>query len=135
MSVFEEVEISALKAVIARYKPIYADKGVKLTYLPFIVKAVAQALKHHPQLNSQIDAENNRMIVRNRRHIAIAVDAPDGLVVPVIRDADRISIFEIATQIGTLAEKARNRKLTLEEMKEGSFSITSFGSIGGILPR
>ncbi|HPD87006.1 MAG TPA: 2-oxo acid dehydrogenase subunit E2, partial [Proteiniphilum sp.] len=88
--------------------------------------------KHHPQLNSQIDAENNRMIVRNRRHIAIAVDAPDGLVVPVIRDADRISIFEIATQIGTLAEKARNRKLTLEEMKEGSFSITSFGSIGGI---
>ena len=99
--------------MIARYKPIYADKGVKLTYLPFIVKAVAQALKHHPQLNSQIDAENNRMIVRNRRHIAIAVDAPDGLVVPVIRDADRISIFEIATQIGTLAEKARNRKLTL----------------------
>ncbi len=132
MSVFEEVEISALKEVIARYKPIYADKGVKLTYLPFIVKAVAQALKHHPQLNSQIDAENNRMIVRNRRHIAIAVDAPDGLVVPVIRDADRISIFEIANQIGTLAEKARNRKLTLEEMKEGSFSITSFGSIGGI---
>ena len=132
MSVFEEVEISALKAVIAGFKPIYADKGVKLTYLPFIVKAVAQALKHHPQLNSQIDAENNRMIVRNRRHIAIAVDAPDGLVVPVIRDADRISIFEIATQIGTLAEKARNRKLTLEEMKEGSFSITSFGSIGGI---
>ena len=132
MSVFEEVEISALKAVIARYKPLYAERGVKLTYLPFIVKAVAQALKHHPQLNSQIDAENNRMIVRNRRHIAIAVDAPDGLVVPVIRDADRISIFEIATQIGTLAEKARNRKLTLEEMKEGSFSITSFGSIGGI---
>ncbi|NCC61333.1 MAG: 2-oxo acid dehydrogenase subunit E2 [Verrucomicrobiae bacterium] len=132
MSVFEEVEISALKAVIARYKPLYAERGVKLTYLPFIVKAVAQALKHHPQLNSQIDAENNRMIVRNRRHIAIAVDAPDGLLVPVIRDADRISIFEIATQIGTLAEKARNRKLTLEEMKEGSFSITSFGSIGGI---
>ncbi len=132
MSVFEEVEISALQAVIAKYKPIYAERGVKLTYLPFIVKAVAQALKHHPQLNSQIDSENNRMIVRNRRHIAIAMDAPDGLVVPVIRDADRISIFEIATQIGTLAEKARNRKLTLEEMREGSFSITSFGSIGGI---
>jgi pyruvate dehydrogenase E2 component (dihydrolipoamide acetyltransferase) len=132
MSVFEEVEITALKAVVARYKPVYAERGVKLTYLPFIVKAVAQALKNHPQLNSQIDAENNRMVVRNRRHIAIAVDAPDGLVVPVIRDADRISIFEIATQIGTLAEKARNRKVTLEEMQAGSFSITSFGSIGGI---
>ena len=132
MSLFEEVEISALKVVIAKYRPLYAEKGVKLTYLPFIVKAVALALKHHPQLNSQIDTENNRMILYNRCHIAIAVDAPDGLVVPVIRDADRISLFEVASQIGRLAEKARNRKLTLEEMKEGSFSITSFGSIGGI---
>lgn len=132
MSLFEEVEISALKVVIAKYKPLYAEKGVKLTYLPFIVKAVALALRHHPQLNSQIDTENNRMILYNRCHIAIAVDAPDGLVVPVIRDADRISLFEVASQIGRLAEKARNRKLTLEEMKEGSFSITSFGSIGGI---
>ncbi len=132
MSVFEEVEITGLMQVIARYKQSFADREVKLTYLPFIVKAVAQALKHHPQLNSQIDSENNRMIVRNRYHIAIAVDAPDGLVVPVIRDADRLSIFHTAKQIGELAVKARARKLTLEDMKEGSFSITSFGSIGGI---
>jgi pyruvate dehydrogenase E2 component (dihydrolipoamide acetyltransferase) len=132
MSVFEEVEISALMGVRAKYKPKFAEKGVKLTYLPFIVKAVAMALKKHPQLNSQIDMENNRMIIRNRCHIGIAVDAPDGLVVPVIRDADRQSIFRIAQQIGELADKARQRKLTLDEMKEGSFSITSFGSIGGI---
>ncbi|MDD4777279.1 MAG: dihydrolipoamide acetyltransferase family protein [Fermentimonas sp.] len=132
MSVFEEVEISALMDVRSRYKQKFADKGVKLTYLPFIVKAVAQALKQHPQLNSQIDTENNRMIYRNRYHIGIAVDAPDGLVVPVIRDADRLSIFQIAGQIGELANKARNRKLTLEDLKDGSFSITSFGSFGGI---
>lgn len=132
MSVFEEVEITGLMQLIAKYKPKYADREVKLTYLPFIVKSVAQALKHHPQLNSQIDSENNRMIIRNRYHIAIAVDAPDGLVVPVIRDADRLSIFQIAVQIGELASKARARKLTLKDMKEGSFSITSFGSIGGI---
>ncbi|KUK77443.1 MAG: Dihydrolipoyllysine-residue acetyltransferase component of pyruvate dehydrogenase complex [Proteiniphilum acetatigenes] len=132
MSVFEEVEISALMGVRAKYKPKFADKGVKLTYLPFIVKAVALALRKHPQLNSQIDLENNRMIIRNRCHIGIAVDAPDGLVVPVIRDADKQSIFHIAQQIGELADKARQRKLTLDEMKEGSFSITSFGSIGGI---
>ncbi|MBF6627247.1 MAG: 2-oxo acid dehydrogenase subunit E2 [Proteiniphilum sp.] len=132
MSVFEEVEITGLMQVIANYKKIFADKGVKLTYLPFIVKAVAQALKHHPQLNSQIDSENNRMIVRNRYHIAIAVDAPDGLVVPVIRDADRLSVFQTAKQIGELASKARERKLTMDDMKGGSFSITSFGSIGGI---
>ncbi|HBX21759.1 MAG TPA: hypothetical protein DEF88_15070, partial [Porphyromonadaceae bacterium] len=126
------VEISGLKKVIAKYKPEFADRGAKLTYLPFIVKAVAQALKQHPQLNSQIDTENNRMIVRNRIHIAIAVDAPDGLVVPVIRDADRLSIFETARQIGVLAAKARERKLTLEDLKDGSFTVTSFGSIGGI---
>ena len=132
MSVFEEVEISGLMAVRDRYKQKFADKGVKLTYLAFIVKAVAMALKKHPQLNSQIDTENSRMIVRNRYHIGIAVDAPDGLVVPVIRDADRLSIFRIAQLIGELADKARKRKLTIDEMKEGSFSITSFGSIGGI---
>jgi pyruvate dehydrogenase E2 component (dihydrolipoamide acetyltransferase) len=132
MSVFEEVEISGLMEVRSRYKQRFADKGVKLTYLPFIVKAVAQALKHHPQLNSQIDTENNRMIYRNRYHIGIAVDAPDGLVVPVIRDADKLSIFQIACQIGELANKARTRKLTLEDLKDGCFSITSFGSFGGI---
>jgi len=132
MSVFEEVEISGLMEVRSRYKQRFADKGVKLTYLPFIVKAVAQALKHHPQLNSQIDTENNRMIYRNRYHIGIAVDAPDGLVVPVIRDADKLSIFQIAGQIGELANKARTRKLTLEDLKDGCFSITSFGSFGGI---
>lgn len=132
MSVFEEVEISELMAVRDRYKQKFADRGVKLTYLAFIVKAVAMALKKHPQLNSQIDVENSRMIVRNRYHIGIAVDAPDGLMVPVIRDADRQSIFRIAQQIAELADKARKRKLTLDEMKEGSFSVTSFGSIGGI---
>ncbi|MDD2513766.1 MAG: dihydrolipoamide acetyltransferase family protein, partial [Proteiniphilum sp.] len=122
MSVFEEVEISSLKAVIAKYKPLYAERGVKLTYLSFLVKAVAQALKHFPQLNSQIDEENNRMIVRHRQHIAIAVDAPEGLVVPVIRDGDQLSVFHIAQQIGELVSKARARTLTLQELKEGSFS-------------
>jgi len=132
MSIFEEVEISLLKEVVTKFKPKFAAKDVKLTYLSFVVRAVAQALKQHPQLNSQIDVENNRMIFRNRYHIGIAVDAPDGLVVPVIRDADRLSIFEIAKKIGELAQKARERKLVLEDMKEGSFTITSFGSIGGI---
>lgn len=132
MSVFEEVEISRLINIRASYKEKFAEKGVKLTYLSFIVKAVAQALKHYPQLNSQIDTENNRMVYHNRCHIGIAVDAPDGLVVPVIRDADKLSIFQIAGQIGELATKARARKLTLDDLKDGTFSITSFGSFGGI---
>lgn len=132
MSVFEEVEISMLKGVVTKYKPIFSEKGVKLTYLAFVVKAVAQALKQHPQFNSRLDMENNRMIYRTRYHIAIAVDTPDGLVAPVIRDADRLSVFETAKRIGQLAERARERKLTLDEMKDGTFTITSFGSIGGI---
>ena len=132
MSVFEEVDIYELMQVRSRYKQRFADKDVNLTYLSFIVKAVAQALKHHRQLNSQIDTENNRMIYRNRYHIGVAVDTAEGLVVPVIRDADQLTIFQIAKQIAELAHKARTRKLSLNEMKGGSFSITSFGSIGGI---
>ncbi|WP_286832623.1 dihydrolipoamide acetyltransferase family protein [Proteiniphilum sp. UBA5280] len=132
MSIFEEVEISGLIQLKDKLMHKLADKGVKLTYLPFIVKAVALALKQHSQLNSQIDFENNRMIISNRYNIAIAVDAPDGLVVPVIRDADKLSIFQIAMRTGELATKARSRKLTLDDLKGGSFSITSFGSIGGI---
>ena len=132
MSVFEEVDIHELMQVRAKYKQKFADKNVKLTYLSFIVKAVAQALKHHRQLNSQIDTENNRLIFHNRYHIGVAVDTPDGLVVPVIRDADKLTIFQIAKQIGELANKARTRKLSLEDMKGGTFSVTSFGSIGGM---
>ncbi len=132
MSVFEEVEISELISVRGRYKTKFAEKDVKLTYLPFIVKAVVQALKHHRQVNSQMDLENDRMIFNNRYNIGIAVDTPEGLVVPVIKDADQLSIMEIARQISELAEKANNRKLTMDDMRNGTFTITNYGSIGGI---
>lgn len=132
MSLFEEVEISDLVRVREKYKGKFAERGVKLTYLAFIVKAVVNALKQHRQLNSQIDLENDRMIFNNRYNIALAVDTPAGLVVPVVRDADRLSIFEIAQRIDEISEKARKRDLTLEDMKGGTFTITNYGSIGGI---
>lgn len=132
MSVFEEVEISELMGVRSRYKTSFAEKDVKLTYLPFIVKAVVQALKHHRQVNSQMDLENDRMIFNNRFNIGIAVDTPQGLVVPVIKDADQLSIMQIAQQISELADKANSRKLTMDDMKDGTFTITNYGSIGGI---
>ncbi len=132
MSVFEEVEISELMGVRSRYKTSFAEKNVKLTYLPFIVKAVVQALKHHRQVNSQMDLENDRMIFNNRFNIGIAVDTPQGLVVPVIKDADQLSIMQIAQQISELADKANSRKLTMDDMKDGTFTITNYGSIGGI---
>ncbi|MDD3323211.1 MAG: dihydrolipoamide acetyltransferase family protein [Paludibacter sp.] len=132
MTIFEEVEISELMGIRDRYKKSYADKNSKLTYLPFIVKATVNALKKHRQLNSQLDMENDRMIFKNYYNIAIAVDTPEGLVVPVIRDADRLSLFEIAQKISELSDKARDRKLTMEDMKDGTFTLTNYGSIGGI---
>lgn len=132
MSVFEEVEISELIDIRAKYKDDFAKKDVKLTYLPFIVKAVVQALKNHRQVNSQMDLDNDRMIFNNRYNIGIAVDTEQGLVVPVIKDANELSIIEIAQQITDLAEKAHSRKLTMNDMKDGTFTITNYGSIGGI---
>ncbi len=132
VTVFEELEVSDLIAIREKYKKPYADRGVKLTYLPFLVKATVQALKKHRVFNSQMDLENNRMIYKNRYNIGIAMDTPEGLVVPVIRDADRLSIFEITRQITEFTMKARDRQLTIDDMKDGTFTITNFGSISGI---
>lgn len=132
MTVHEEVEISELMSERERYKKEFAEKNVKLTYLSFIIKATAHALKQHPWLNSQIDMENSRMIFKNYYNIGIAVDTPEGLVVPVIRDVDKLSIFEIAQKVMEFSEKAKERKLSLEDMKDGTFTITNYGAIGGI---
>ena len=132
MTVFEEVEVSELISIRSKYKDAFAQKDVRLTYLPFIVKAVVHALKHHRQVNSQMDLENDRMIFNNRYNIGIAVDTAQGLVVPVIKDADQLSIMEIAEQISELAEKANSRKLSMDDMRDGTFTITNYGSIGGI---
>ncbi|MGD0711298.1 MAG: dihydrolipoamide acetyltransferase family protein [Bacteroidales bacterium] len=132
MTVFEEVEISDLIWIREKYKKVYSEKNVKLTFLPFILKATVNALIQHRQLNSQMDLDNNRMIYKNYYNIGIAVDTPEGLVVPVIKDADKLTIFQIAQKITELSEKAKERKLTLDEMKDGTYTLTNYGSIGGI---
>lgn len=131
MTVFDEVEVSELMRIREKYKPLLAADGIKLSYLPFVLKAVAMALKHHKTLNSQMDLDNNRMIYKKYYNIGIAVDTEDGLVVPVIRDVDRLSISQIAARLNDISEKARNRKLTLDDMKDGTFTVTNYGSIGG----
>jgi pyruvate dehydrogenase E2 component (dihydrolipoamide acetyltransferase) len=128
MSVFDEVEISELDRVRKKYKESYE---VKLTYLAFVVKATAMALKKFKALNSTMDEENNQMIYKKYYHIGIAVDTPKGLVVPVIRDAGIKSVVEIAADIVDLSTRAREDKLTMEDFKDGTFTITSYGSIGG----
>jgi pyruvate dehydrogenase E2 component (dihydrolipoamide acetyltransferase) len=132
VTIVEEVEISELIAIRNKYKQKYAERNTKLTYLPFVVKATVLALKQHRIMNAQMDLENNRMIYKNQYNIGIAMDTPEGLVVPVIRNADQLSLFEIAQQISLFAEKARDRKLTLDDMKGGTFTISNFGSIAGI---
>ncbi len=132
VTVVEEVEISELITIREKYKPKYAERNARLTYLPFIVKATVLALKQHRIMNAQIDLENNRMIYKNQYNIGIAMDTPEGLVVPVIRNAERLSLFELTQQITAFAVKARERKLTLDDMKGGTFTVSNFGSISGI---
>lgn len=132
MTSFEEVEISELDRIRKKFKDKYLSEGVKITYLPFIVKAVALALRKHKVLNAEMDMENGKMIYKKYYNIGIAVDTPKGLMVPVIRNADKISLLEIAKQIQDYAEKAKNNKISMEDMKDGSFSITNYGTIGGL---
>lgn len=132
MTVHEEVEISELMRVRDKYKVILAEQGIKLSYLPLILKAVALALKKFPSLNSEMDMENNRMVYKNYFNIGIAVDTEDGLLVPVINDVDILTIKQLAEKVSEIANKARDRKLSINDMKDGTFTITNFGSIGGI---
>jgi len=131
MSIFDDVEISELDRIRKQYKERYTSEGIKLTYLAFIVKALTYALKKHKSLNSEMDTDNDNMLYKRYYNIGLAVDTEKGLVVPVIRNADKLSIREIAAEIQTLSEKARDGKLTLNDFKDGTFTITSYGSIGG----
>jgi len=131
MTLFEEPEVSALVDARARYKEEYKKEEISLTYLPFIIKAVVAALKRHPELNSEMDFEKGNIIYKNYYNIGIAVSTEDGLVVPVIRDADRLTIKDLSKAVAEIAVKARERRLTLEDMKDGTFTITNYGALGG----
>jgi len=131
MTVMDEVEISELVRIRNQYKEKYKEQGVRLNYLPFILKATALALKRHRQLNAEMDLDNDRMLFKRYYNIGIAVDTEKGLVVPVIKHVDRLNIFELAEKTAEIARKAREGELTMEDMKDGTFTITSYGSIGG----
>jgi pyruvate/2-oxoglutarate dehydrogenase complex dihydrolipoamide acyltransferase (E2) component len=105
---------------------------VKLTYLPFIIKAVVEALKEFPALNSSFDQETNEIVLKHYYNIGIAVATDDGLIVPNIKDADRKSIEQLAREVEDLASKARTGKLTLPDVQGGTFTITNVGPIGGL---
>ena len=131
MTVMDEAEVSELVRIRNKYKEKYKDQDIKLNYLPFILKATAMALKKHPQLNSELDMDNDRILFKQYYHIGIAVDTEKGLVVPVVKHVDTLSVFELAQQTNEIARKARDGALTMEDMKGGTFTVTSYGSIGG----
>ena len=128
----DEADLTELVAMRARAKEKAAAAGVKLTYLPFFVKAVTGALKRHPYMNASLDDAKNEIVLKKRYNIGIATNTDDGLVVPVIHDADRQTIFELAAQIALLADKARHGKLAHDDITGGTFTITNVGSVGGL---
>ncbi len=128
---FDEADAAGLVALRKKLKPEAEAKGLKLTYLPFIVRAVVEALKLHPMLNAMVDDEAEEIVVKKYYNIGVAVDVPDGLIVPVIKAADMKTVFEIAGDIQSLADAARKRTLDLADLKGGTFSITNVGAIGG----
>ncbi|HVP90648.1 MAG TPA: dihydrolipoamide acetyltransferase family protein [Terriglobales bacterium] len=127
----DEADATRLAALRESMQAAAAAKGVKLTYLPFIVKAVVEALKLHPTLNASLDDEEGEIVVKKYYNIGIAVDVPDGLIVPVVKMADEKSVLDIADEVQALAKAARGRTLDLADLKGGTFSITNVGVIGG----
>lgn len=128
---FDEADITALEEFRIGENARLKDDGVKLTMLAFIARACVGALKKYPKFNSSLAPNGEKLIVKNHWHIGIAVETPDGLVVPVIRDADRKGIVEIAGEMAALGKKAREKKLMPADMAGATFSISSLGGIGG----
>ncbi|MBI4126764.1 MAG: 2-oxo acid dehydrogenase subunit E2, partial [Deltaproteobacteria bacterium] len=107
-------------------------KKQKATYMPFIIKAVVAALKEHPMLNAALDESTNEIVYLKYYNVGIAVDTPAGLMVPVIKDADKKNVAELGEALTGIAERARTRKISLDEMRGGSFTISNVGAVGGI---
>ena len=126
------IDITHLYEIREKEKVKAAKKNIKLTYLPFIIKAVIDSLKEHPYLNATLDDSNNEIILKKYYNIGVAVDTEDGLLVPVIKVADSKKILDLAKEIEELAEKARTRKIDLMDLRGGTFTITNVGSIGGL---
>jgi pyruvate dehydrogenase E2 component (dihydrolipoamide acetyltransferase)/2-oxoisovalerate dehydrogenase E2 component (dihydrolipoyl transacylase) len=132
-SYVDECDVTELVRLRASLREAYAAAGIKLTYLAFFVKAVTGALKEVPMVNSSLDEESGEIVLHNHYHIGIAVAAPTGLIVPVIHDADRKDIGLLARDIERLSEEARTGRVRLEDLRGGTFTITSIGGVGGLI--
>jgi pyruvate dehydrogenase E2 component (dihydrolipoamide acetyltransferase) len=128
---FEEADISEMEAFRKELGAEYAKQNIKITPLAFMLKAAAITLKHFPDFNASLDASGENLILKKYIHIGVAVDTPDGLMVPVIRDVDKKGIVQLAQELGEVSAKAREKKITAADMQGGCFTISSLGGIGG----
>jgi pyruvate dehydrogenase E2 component (dihydrolipoamide acetyltransferase) len=128
----DEIDMTEIVQLREKAKASAEKRGVKLTYLPFIIKSLIPALKQYPYLNATLDEENAEIVLKKYYNIGIATDTENGLVVPVIKDAEHKSITQLASELGSLGEKARTGQLALDEIQGGTFTITNVGGIGGV---
>jgi pyruvate dehydrogenase E2 component (dihydrolipoamide acetyltransferase) len=127
----DEADVTELWELREREKAAVKKKGIHLTFVPFFIKAVQHALLSHPMLNAAVDEEKEEIVVKKYYNIGIATDTPDGLMVPVIKDADKKTILELASELQELSQKAKERKIRLEDLRGNSFTLSNFGSFGG----
>ena len=132
VTAMDEADVTALWKIREKEKKAAEKKGIKLTILPFIIKAVIAGLTEHPSLNATLDDQNEEIILKKYFNIGLATDTPEGLMVPVVKNAKEKSIFELAQEMAQLAEKARNRTIDLADLKGGTFTITNYGTVRGI---
>jgi len=128
---FDAADITDLDALRKEVKKEGTEKGINVTFLPFLMKALSIVLKEMPEFNSSLDHTNQNLVLKNYYHLGVAVDTPSGLTVPVVRDVDQKSVFELSEELMDLSARARDKKLKPDELKGGTFSISSLGGIGG----
>jgi len=128
---FDDADFTKLNELRKKYAPAYEAKGSKLTLTPLVLKAVAATLKKHPSFNASLDETANEIVLKEYIHLGIAVDTEQGLIVPVLRDVDKKSVLELAKELESVAQKARDRKVSADDLKGGSFTISNQGAIGG----
>jgi pyruvate dehydrogenase E2 component (dihydrolipoamide acetyltransferase) len=129
----EECDVTELMAVRDRAQKSAKERGLKLSYLPFIIKAVVSGLKKFPIVNSTHDVASEEIILRKSYHIGVAAATDAGLIVPVLRDADKLSLFQVAERLDGLSEKVRTNKASRDELTGSTFTISSLGKLGGVL--
>jgi len=128
---FDEVDSTALIALRQALKPVAEQRGVRLTYVPLLIKLLIPLLKEFPIFNASLDEEKREIIIKRSYHIGVAADSPEGLLVPVMRDADRLTLVEVATKLEQLIEGAYKRTLALPEVSGSTFTLNNIGSFGG----